>query len=159
VGFVVDKVALGQVSSEYFGFPYKSSFLILLHTYHHLSSGAGTIDRLVADVPSGLKSHPITRKQTKLKKTTETVKEITQAQKCTWNMRKAFSKGTHNGGFMYWTSLSRLELERNSVRISAGTPDIAIEVLFLFYFSHGLRLSPFGTSDTIWPIVPGPDDR
>jgi hypothetical protein len=22
-----------------------------------------------------------------------------------------------------------------------------------------LRLSPFGTSDTIWPIVPGPDDR
>jgi hypothetical protein len=26
VGFVVDKVALGQVFSEYFGFPCKSSF-------------------------------------------------------------------------------------------------------------------------------------
>jgi hypothetical protein len=39
VGFVVDKVALGQVSSEYFGFPCQSSF----HNHPHLSSGAGTI--------------------------------------------------------------------------------------------------------------------
>jgi hypothetical protein len=31
VGFVVDKVALGQVFSEYFGFPCKSSFHQLLH--------------------------------------------------------------------------------------------------------------------------------
>jgi hypothetical protein len=43
VGFVVDKVALGQVFSEYFGFPGKSSFHQLLHNHHHLSSGAGTI--------------------------------------------------------------------------------------------------------------------
>jgi hypothetical protein len=42
VGFVVDKVALGQVFSEYFGFPCQFSFHRLLHT-HHLSSGAGTI--------------------------------------------------------------------------------------------------------------------
>jgi hypothetical protein len=41
-GFVVDKVALGQVFSEYFGFPCQSSFHHLLHN-HHLSSGAGTI--------------------------------------------------------------------------------------------------------------------
>jgi hypothetical protein len=43
VGFVVDKVALGQVFSEYFGFPCKSSFQQLLHNHPHLSSGAGTI--------------------------------------------------------------------------------------------------------------------
>jgi hypothetical protein len=35
-------VALGQVFSEYFGFPCQSSFHQLLHN-HHLSSGAGAI--------------------------------------------------------------------------------------------------------------------
>jgi hypothetical protein len=35
VGFVVDKVALGQVFSEYFGFPCQFSFHLLLHTHHH----------------------------------------------------------------------------------------------------------------------------
>jgi hypothetical protein len=53
VGFVVDKVALGQVLSEYFGFPCQFSFQRLLHT-RHVPSGAGTIGQLVADVPSGL---------------------------------------------------------------------------------------------------------
>jgi hypothetical protein len=43
VWFVVDKVALGQVFSEYFGFPCQSSFHQLLHNHLHLSSGAGTI--------------------------------------------------------------------------------------------------------------------
>jgi hypothetical protein len=43
VGFVVDKVALGQVFSKYFGFLCQSSFHQLLHNHHHLSSGAGTI--------------------------------------------------------------------------------------------------------------------
>jgi hypothetical protein len=43
VGFVVDKVALGQVFSEYFGFPCQSSFYQLLHNHPHLSSGVGTI--------------------------------------------------------------------------------------------------------------------
>jgi hypothetical protein len=56
VGFVVDKVALGQVFSEYFGSPYQFSFHRLLHT--HLSSGAGTIGQTVADVPSGLSLTP-----------------------------------------------------------------------------------------------------
>jgi hypothetical protein len=53
VGFVVDKVALGQVFPEYFGFPCQLSFHKLLHT-HHLSSGADKMGQLVADVPSGL---------------------------------------------------------------------------------------------------------
>jgi hypothetical protein len=42
------QVALGQVFSEYL------PFHRLLHTHHHLSSGAGTIGRTVADSPSGL---------------------------------------------------------------------------------------------------------
>jgi hypothetical protein len=55
VGFVVDKVVLGQVFSEYFVFPCQFSFHRLLHIHHHhLSSGAGTIGQLAADVPSGL---------------------------------------------------------------------------------------------------------
>jgi hypothetical protein len=43
VGFVVDKVALGQVFFQYFGFPCQSSFHQLLHSHPHLSSGAGTV--------------------------------------------------------------------------------------------------------------------
>jgi hypothetical protein len=54
----MDKVALGQVSSEYFGFPCQFSFHRLLHIHHHLSSGAVTIGQLVADVPSGLSLTP-----------------------------------------------------------------------------------------------------
>jgi hypothetical protein len=57
VGFVVDKVALGQVFPEYLGSPCQFSFPQLLHT-HHLSSGAGKIGQLVADVPSGLSLTP-----------------------------------------------------------------------------------------------------
>jgi hypothetical protein len=37
--FVVDKVALGQVFSEYFGLPCQSSFHQLLHSHPHVSSG------------------------------------------------------------------------------------------------------------------------
>jgi hypothetical protein len=54
VGFVVDKVVLGQVFSEYFGFPYQFSFHRMLHIHHHISSGAGTIGQLVTEVPIGL---------------------------------------------------------------------------------------------------------
>jgi hypothetical protein len=49
VGFVVDKVTLGQVFSEYFGLPCQFSFHWLLHIHHPLS-GAGTIGQLVATV-------------------------------------------------------------------------------------------------------------
>jgi hypothetical protein len=43
MGFVVDNVALGQVFSEYFGFPCQSLFHQLLHNHPNLSSGAGKI--------------------------------------------------------------------------------------------------------------------
>jgi hypothetical protein len=58
VGFVVDKVAMGQDFSEYFGFPCQFSFHQLLHSHHHLSPGAGTIDETVVDMPSGLSLTP-----------------------------------------------------------------------------------------------------
>jgi hypothetical protein len=51
-----NKVALGQVFSEYFGVSCQFSFHRLLHT--HLSSGAGTIGQLVAEVPNGLSLTP-----------------------------------------------------------------------------------------------------
>jgi hypothetical protein len=65
MGFVVDKVQLVQVFSEYFNFPSQFSFHRLLHI-RHLSSGAGIIGQLVADVPSGLslKSPKETKKRT-----------------------------------------------------------------------------------------------
>jgi hypothetical protein len=53
----VGEVALRQVFSEYFGFPCQLSFHRLLHT-HLLSSEAGTIGQLLADVPSGLSLTP-----------------------------------------------------------------------------------------------------
>jgi hypothetical protein len=57
VQFVVDKVALGHVSSEYFGFPCQFLFHRLLHT-HQLSSVDGTIGQVMTDVPSGLSLTP-----------------------------------------------------------------------------------------------------
>jgi hypothetical protein len=58
VGFVVDKVALGQVFSKHFSFPCQFSFHQLLHIYHNLLSRAHPIGQLVADVPSGLSLTP-----------------------------------------------------------------------------------------------------
>jgi hypothetical protein len=65
VGFVVDKVTLGQVFSEYFGFPCQFSFHESLRA--HPSSRTITIGQLVADVPSGLSL--TSRQKTKQKKT------------------------------------------------------------------------------------------
>jgi hypothetical protein len=60
---MMDKVALGKVFSEYFGFPCQFSFHRLLHIYHHrhhhhLSFGAGTIGQIVTNVLSGLSLTP-----------------------------------------------------------------------------------------------------
>jgi hypothetical protein len=52
LGFVVKKVALGKIFSEYFDFSCQS-FRRLLPTHHHLSSGAGKIDHIMVDVQSG----------------------------------------------------------------------------------------------------------
>jgi hypothetical protein len=50
--FVVDKEALGQVYSEYFGFPCQFSFCQIL------LAGAGKIGQLLADIPNGLSLTP-----------------------------------------------------------------------------------------------------
>jgi hypothetical protein len=62
VGFVVDKVALEQVFSEYFGFPCQSSFHQLLHNHPHLSSWVCTIGQKWPQY-LGTKSHPINKKK------------------------------------------------------------------------------------------------
>jgi hypothetical protein len=63
VGFVVDKAELGQDFSEYFGFSCQA-FHLLLHTHHHLLSGAGTIDRIVASViVDSVSLHPKKKKE------------------------------------------------------------------------------------------------
>jgi hypothetical protein len=48
----VDKVELGQVFSEYFGCPCQFSLHKLFQI--HLSSRAGTVGQIVANVPRGL---------------------------------------------------------------------------------------------------------
>jgi hypothetical protein len=58
----VDRVALGQIFYEYFGFPCQLSFHRLLHI-HHLSFGAGTAGQIVADVPSRLSLTPPKKKK------------------------------------------------------------------------------------------------
>jgi hypothetical protein len=59
-------MALGQVFSEYFGFPCQFSFHRLLRIHHHLSSGSGTIGLLLADTPSELS--PTSPQESKTKK-------------------------------------------------------------------------------------------
>jgi hypothetical protein len=46
----------------------------------------------------------------------------------------------------------------NSCRICGGRNDTEVGFFFVI-FSHGVRLSPFGTSANNWPIVPAPDHR
>jgi hypothetical protein len=65
VVFVVNKVALGQVFSEYFGFPCQ---ILIPLTAPHSSSGAGTRGQLVADVPNGLSLTPPQESKKKKKK-------------------------------------------------------------------------------------------
>jgi hypothetical protein len=69
VGFVVYKVALGQVFSEHFGVPCQSSFHQLLHNHPHLSSGAGTIGQKWPQY-KGLSPTPLA-----IKKYTNTLRE------------------------------------------------------------------------------------
>jgi hypothetical protein len=71
VGFVVDKVALGLVFSEYFGFPCQSSFHQLLHNHPHLSSVAGIIGQKWPQ-NTGLSPTPLEKKSHLLEQITFT---------------------------------------------------------------------------------------
>jgi hypothetical protein len=59
VGFVVHKVALGQVFSKYFGFPCKSSFHQFLRSHHHLIIWGWYNRPVVPSVPNGLSLTPL----------------------------------------------------------------------------------------------------
>jgi hypothetical protein len=66
VGFVVDKEALRQVSSEYFGFACQS--LDQMFYIHHLPlSGACTIGQIVTDITSGHSLTPPHENKKKIK--------------------------------------------------------------------------------------------
>jgi hypothetical protein len=56
-GICGGKLELGQVFSEYFGFPCRFSFHQMLR--NHLSTEAGIIGQVVADVPSALSLNPL----------------------------------------------------------------------------------------------------
>jgi hypothetical protein len=57
VGFMVDKVVLALVCSEYFGSPCQFSLHQMLHIY--ISSGDGEMGTLMTGVPSGLSLIPV----------------------------------------------------------------------------------------------------
>jgi hypothetical protein len=63
VGFVVDKVGLWQIFSEYFGFPCQFAFHQLLQN-HRLSVEADAIGQTMVAVPSGLTSVSPHKKKT-----------------------------------------------------------------------------------------------
>jgi hypothetical protein len=60
VGFLVDKMVLGQVFSEYFGFPCQFLLHQFLHNHHHPRMIWGWYSSpVVAAVPSGLSLTPL----------------------------------------------------------------------------------------------------
>jgi hypothetical protein len=103
VGSVVEKVALGRVFSEYFGFPCQSSFNQILH--HHNHPGQATIGQSVAAVPSGPSWTPLITKRIK--------KEI----KVYWNAKSSVVVG-FNFGFSF--ILLRNVVDRGSLNPSEG---------------------------------------
>jgi hypothetical protein len=56
--FVVNKMALRQVISEYFSFLCQFSLHLLLHTHNHLSSAAGIIGQIMSGIPSLILNPP-----------------------------------------------------------------------------------------------------
>jgi hypothetical protein len=96
----------GAGFSEYFGFYCQFSFYRLLHT-HHLSSWAGTMCQLMADVPSGPSLTP-----------------LQETKKLTSVYRDYFSVSATN---RYW--------ERSTLSVLAL--DKEVEILFNMEFFHG----------------------
>jgi hypothetical protein len=62
MGFMVHKMALRHIFSEYFGFSYQS-LNRMLHSDYHPSSGVGTTGHTVDDVTSGLSPIPLQEKE------------------------------------------------------------------------------------------------
>jgi hypothetical protein len=83
------------VFSGYFGLPCQLSFHRLLQPHYHLSSRAGTIGQLVADVPSGLS---LTTPQGNLKKIKNRLLERAASDTGTWTNGSHVSCGTETAG-------------------------------------------------------------
>jgi hypothetical protein len=66
MGFVVDKAALGQVFSQYCGFPCHP-FRRMPHAYRHPSCAVGTVSQIAADVPNGLSLSPPRKEKKEIK--------------------------------------------------------------------------------------------
>jgi hypothetical protein len=64
VGLVLDKEALEQVFSEYFGFLCQS-FHRVFYIHYHPSSGAGTLDQIMANVTIELSLNPLPKEKKK----------------------------------------------------------------------------------------------
>jgi hypothetical protein len=95
VGFVVDKVVLGRVFSEYFGFPCQSSFNQIL--YHHNHPGQATIGQSVAAVPSGQSWTPPPTKRIKKKVRGHCFATIFWNQLSLYSQNKADVSGIQRG--------------------------------------------------------------
>jgi hypothetical protein len=122
VRFVVDKVAPGQVYSEYFGLPCQSLFYQLLHNHPHLSSGVCTIGQKWPQY-LGTYSHPTNNKKKDVENIIcknnihETwVKEHKKVKRCNtyfffWTFRSTFGINDHathlhqNLCFLLWQGL------------------------------------------------------
>jgi hypothetical protein len=109
VGFMVDKVAVGQVFSKYFHFPCQFSFHRLLHP-HHLPSRASTIGQIVADVPSGLSLTP--PQETTTKKLITPCSLLGGYQQTFWGNLEGRSESSSEMDTLYktneWTRLMNL---------------------------------------------------
>jgi hypothetical protein len=104
----------------YFGFPCQFLFNRLLHIYHHLSSGAGTIGQIVTEVPSGLSLTP----------TQETIKKT---KKCETDGKENYVHRNYSAASVQWrrdVSTGTLNSMRTELRRSVA-----------FTVSGGLRLA------------------
>jgi hypothetical protein len=97
MGFVVDNVALMQVSGEHFGFPCQFSFHRLLHT--HLPSGTGTVGQILADVPIGLSLTPLQENKRKKEVSTDCNGNVLYGAALRYNCRYTDGRGRIRGSF------------------------------------------------------------
>jgi hypothetical protein len=131
VGFVVKKVALEQVFSQYFGFPCQFSFHRLLHT-HRLSSGAGTIGQLVADVLSGLSLTPPKQKLNKTRCLHNIQWPVNNYQSALFLSKAIKYRDFFRRSFDEKLRVSHTRLGRSEFGVSLPQPLLNLQILILY---------------------------
>lgn len=86
MGFVVDKAAMGQTWPEYFGFPCQW-FHRVLHSHYHLSSMAGTIGQIAADVTEWAQFRPAPRNSKRNTTAGYIGQQRSEESVCWWEIR------------------------------------------------------------------------